>query len=835
MTLGEIAGVVGGEVVDGEPGLAVTGPAFLDSRTPEPGGLFVAFDGEHVDGHDFAVGAVRSGAAAVLGSRATGVPTVVVPDAQAALQELARQVLRRLWEADPGPKVVAITGSQGKTTAKDMLARVLADAGPTIATAGSFNNELGLPLTVLRATTGTRYLILEMGARGVGHLAELCEIAPPDISLVLNVGKAHIGEFGSQDNIALAKGELVEALSSDGVAVLNTDDPLVAAMAGRTRARVQGFGHSPIAEVRLDGVQVDDLGRASFDLSYDGATEHVALNLVGEHQAMNAAATTATALAAGLPLDSVAVSLRSIDHLSKWRMEVHERADGVVVVNDAYNANPDSMLAALETLGRMGERGGRRTIAVLGEMRELGASAEEEHRALGALAHRLGIDQVVVVGPGARAIHEALVEERGEDGTTRHVETVEQAGEWLRENVAGPDVVLVKASRAGRLERVADMLLGIDPHTIWERRPADVRAILLAGGLSLLLTLLGTRYAIRVLSLHGYGQLIRDDGPTTHHTKRGTPTMGGLVIVLASVLAYFLAKLITQTTPSASAMLLLFLFIGLGTVGFLDDYIKIARQRSLGLRSRAKFIGQTFVALVFGWLALSPMMEDDRGQTPAGHAISFIRDPRSFTLPMIVLLLFIWLMIAGSSNAVNLTDGLDGLAAGAAVMTFGAYTLVNIWQNNQWCGRADGPKCYEVRDPLDLAVVAAAITGACFGFLWWNASPGEDHHGRHRLPGPRRRARRVRRTHPHRVPARAARRTVRDPDAVGHPPGRLLQGHQGQTHSPDGTAAPPLRDAGLGGDHGRGPLLADRRDLRGRRAGGLLRRMGCWSLNAPWI
>jgi len=252
-----------------------------------------------------------------------------------------------------------------------------------------------------------------------------------------------------------------------------------------------------------------------------------------------------------------------------------------------------------------------------------------------------------------------------------------------------------------------------------------LRAILLAGGLALLFTMVGTRYAIRVLAAKGYGQLIRDDGPTTHHTKRGTPTMGGLVIVLASVAAYFLAKLVTGNSPSASALLLLFLFVGLGTVGFLDDYIKISRQRSLGLRSRAKFIGQTFVALVFGWLALSPWMEDGRGQTPAGHAISFIRDPRSFTLPMIVLLLFIWLLIAGSSNAVNLTDGLDGLAAGAAVMTFGAYTLVNIWQNNQWCGRAAGPKCYEVRDPLDLAVVAAAITGACFGFLWWNASPAK--------------------------------------------------------------------------------------------------------------
>jgi phospho-N-acetylmuramoyl-pentapeptide-transferase len=252
-----------------------------------------------------------------------------------------------------------------------------------------------------------------------------------------------------------------------------------------------------------------------------------------------------------------------------------------------------------------------------------------------------------------------------------------------------------------------------------------LRAILLAGGLSLLLTLVGTRYAIRVLAKRGYGQLIRDDGPTTHHTKRGTPTMGGLVIVLASVTAYFLAKLVTGRQPSASAWLLIFLFVGLGTVGFLDDYIKIVRQRSLGLRSRAKFIGQTFVALVFGWLALSSWMEDGRGQTPAGHAISFIRDPRTFTIPVIVLIVFIWLMIAGASNAVNLTDGLDGLAAGASVMTFGAYTLVNIWQNNQWCGRAAGPKCYEVRDPLDLAVVAAAITGACFGFLWWNAHPAK--------------------------------------------------------------------------------------------------------------
>ena len=201
--------------------------------------------------------------------------------------------------------------------------------------------------------------------------------------------------------------------------------------------------------------------------------------------------------------------------------------------------------------------------------------------------------------------------------------------------------------------------------------------------------------------------------------------MGGLVIVLATVISYFTASLLTGRTPSASALLLLFLMVGLGFVGFLDDYIKVSRQRSLGLRSRAKFVGQTVVALVFGSLALSPWLEDDRNRTPAGAAISFIREPENLALPAVVVVLFVWLLIAGASNAVNLTDGLDGLAAGASVMTFGAYTIVNIWQNNQWCERSPGPKCYDVRDPLDLAVVAAAVTGACFGFLWWNASPAK--------------------------------------------------------------------------------------------------------------
>ncbi len=250
-----------------------------------------------------------------------------------------------------------------------------------------------------------------------------------------------------------------------------------------------------------------------------------------------------------------------------------------------------------------------------------------------------------------------------------------------------------------------------------------MKAVLLAGALALVLTLLGTRVAISVLVRKGYGQLIRDDGPTSHHVKRGTPTMGGLVIIIAVVVGYFLSKLITGHEPSVSAYLLLGLFVGMGLVGFLDDYIKISKQRSLGLRSKAKITGQTVIAVAFGWLSLQ--FPDARGHSPASPAISFIR-VLDWKLPVILVIIWVLIMIAGTSNAVNLTDGLDGLAAGSAMMVFGAYMLVGIWQNNQFCKVTPGPKCYnEIRDPLDLAVLAAAFTGACFGFLWWNAAPAK--------------------------------------------------------------------------------------------------------------
>lgn len=457
MTLAEIAEAVGGEVVDGSGDLTVTAEASVDSRAVSPGGLFVAMAGEHVDGHDYAAAAVEAGAAAVLAARPVGVPAVVVPDPQDGLARLARHLLSKLTDLT----VLGVTGSQGKTSTKDLLSAVLADAGETVATAGSFNNEIGLPLTVLRAGTSTRYLLLEMGARGIGHIRDLCEIARPDVALVLNVGKAHLGEFGGQEQIAQAKGELVEALPASGVAVLNADDAAVRGMAGRTTARTLTFGESPAADVRLGELTLDAGGRPGFTLVHGDERVQVILQLVGEHQAHNAAAAAAAAVAVGVDLTAVGRSLQAVSALSQWRMEVTERADGVTVVNDAYNANPDSMRAALKALAAIGRgRGeGTRTVAVLGEMRELGESSREEHDAIGRLAVRLDIHQLLVVGEPARPMHLGAYLEGSWGEESVFVADNDEAVAWLRSHVRPGDVVLVKASRGARLDEVAAALM----------------------------------------------------------------------------------------------------------------------------------------------------------------------------------------------------------------------------------------------------------------------------------------------------------------------------------------------------------------------------------------
>ena len=444
LTLAEVADAVGGELHDvPDPQVPVTGDVELDSRRIRPGGLFVALAGERVDGHEHAAGAVGAGAVGVLAARPVGVPAVVVPDVPAALADLARAVLDRL----PAITVVGLTGSSGKTSTKDLLAQLLAELGPTVAPPGSFNNELGHPYTVLRSTVDTRYLVLEKSARGIGHVAWLTRIARPRIGVVLNVGTAHLGEFGSRENIALAKGELVEALPADGVAVLNADDPLVLAMADRTAARVVTVGLAATADVRAVDVTLDERGTPSYELVTAAGSVPVTLAVHGEHQVGNSLAAAAVALELGMPLPAVADALGRARALSRWRMEVTERPDGVLVVNDAYNANPESMAAALRALTTMAR--GRRSWAVLGEMAELGASAADEHRRVGELTAELGVDRVVVVGPGAQRLYAAARE-----GAV-HVDDADAAIALLRAQLRPEDVVLVKASRAAGLERVA--------------------------------------------------------------------------------------------------------------------------------------------------------------------------------------------------------------------------------------------------------------------------------------------------------------------------------------------------------------------------------------------
>ena len=449
-----VAAAVGGELVDcPDPTVPVTGAA-ADSRLVAPGDLYVAIVGERVDGHDFAASAQQSGAVVTLGTRPTGRPTIVVPgDPVDALGRLASHALAQLPEA----RVVAITGSSGKTTTKDLIATLLEDLGPTVAPAGSFNTEVGLPLTILRATEDTRFLVLEMGARGIGHVATLCQIAPPDVSVVLNVGSAHLGEFGSRAAIGQAKAEIVEALDPDGLAVLNADDPIVAGMAVRSVAPVVTFGSSPAADVRAVGLTLDGSARPRFTLHTSSGDPQVQMAMVGEHMAANACAAAAVALHFGMPPSRIAELLGSAQPRSRWRMEVATSPAGVTVVNDAYNANPESMRAALRSLAAM--RGQGRTIAVLGEMRELGADSIAEHDEIGRLAVRLDISKTIAVGQGARALYLGAAQEGSWNDEAVFVADVDAAIDLLRGLVQPGDVVLVKASRSIGLEAVAHALL----------------------------------------------------------------------------------------------------------------------------------------------------------------------------------------------------------------------------------------------------------------------------------------------------------------------------------------------------------------------------------------
>ncbi|MFE5198898.1 UDP-N-acetylmuramoyl-tripeptide--D-alanyl-D-alanine ligase [Streptomyces sp. NPDC056601] len=463
LSLAEIATAVGGQTYDiPDPSVRVTGPVVIDSRKVTDGSLFAAFVGERVDGHDYAAAVVDAGAAAVLASRPVGVPAIVVDDVQAALGALARTVVERL-----GATLVALTGSAGKTSTKDLIAQVLRSKAPTVFTPGSFNNEIGLPLTALSATDETRYLVLEMGARGKGHIRYLTGLTPPRIGVVLNVGTAHIGEFGGREQIAEAKGELVESLPADGTAILNADDPLVRAMASRTKARVLLFGEAADADVRAENVRLTENGQPAFSLRTPSGCSDVTLRLYGEHHVSNALAAAAVAHDLGMSVEEIALALSEAGTLSRWRMEVTERPDGVTVVNDAYNANPESMRAALRALAAMGR--GRRTWAVLGHMAELGDEALAEHDAVGRLAVRLNVSKLVAVGGREASWLQLGAYNEGSWGEESvHVSDAQAAVDLLRSELRPGDVVLVKASRSVGLESVAQALLAVDGDNVGE-------------------------------------------------------------------------------------------------------------------------------------------------------------------------------------------------------------------------------------------------------------------------------------------------------------------------------------------------------------------------------
>ncbi|HEX9343421.1 MAG TPA: UDP-N-acetylmuramoyl-tripeptide--D-alanyl-D-alanine ligase [Actinomycetota bacterium] len=465
LTLQEVAEAAGGVLRDAD-GTAVSTGMGTDSRTIRPGDLFVALPGSQTDGRRFAAAAVAAGAVAAVVQTQTerggagepgtpefhGVPRVEVSDPLRALMALAAAVRGR-----SRARVVGITGSTGKTTTKDLLHAALSTRLRTRANQGSFNTEVGLPLTLARLEPDTEALVVEMGARGPGHIAELAALAHPEVGVVLNVGVAHIGMFGSREAIAAAKGELVEALPASGTAVLNADDPLVAAMAGRTAARVLRFG-AAAADVGAEAVTLDDAGCAHLKLRTPAGSVALTLPAPGEHLVSDALAAAAAAHVLGLDPDQIAAGLAAA-RLSPGRMQVGRRADGLTVINDAYNANPASLAAALKVLAAARHKEGGRRVAVLGEMAELGDHAEAEHNQAGRLATRLGIDRLIGVGPAGQWIVTAARLEGMSPEEALVVPNVTEALALLTPWLTPADVVLVKASRVVALDRLAEQLL----------------------------------------------------------------------------------------------------------------------------------------------------------------------------------------------------------------------------------------------------------------------------------------------------------------------------------------------------------------------------------------
>ena len=461
MTLGEIATAINAQSLNLDINQKVTGNVVIDSRNIKAGDLFVAINGEKVDGHTFCEIAIKQGAVAVITSKEiAGVPCLLVSDgikeskdvdqpSVIALGKLAKYLLSKL----PNIWKIAVTGSSGKTTTKDLLTDLGNLIGPTVAPSGSFNNEIGLPQTVLKCDENTKVLILEMGARKIGNIKRLCEIAKPDTSIILNIGTAHAEIFESIENILKAKSEIIECLDSTDTAILNHEDPTF--LKQKTKAKIISFGLAG-AEVSAKNVVLNNNAQASFDLEFKGKSCSVALKLVGAHQVANSLAAAAAFLDHGVEIDKVAQVLSSSTPKSRWRMQVELSANNVTVINDSYNANPESVKSAIKTLKQIGE--GKNTFAILGEMRELGSLSKSAHEEIAALIIKLEIKNTLVIGNGAKFISDFLASHQYQ-GKISFVENIEKGLLKAKELISSNDVVLVKASRSIGLERVANAIL----------------------------------------------------------------------------------------------------------------------------------------------------------------------------------------------------------------------------------------------------------------------------------------------------------------------------------------------------------------------------------------
>ncbi|MDF2575808.1 MAG: UDP-N-acetylmuramoylalanyl-D-glutamate--2,6-diaminopimelate ligase [Agromyces sp.] len=462
LTLAEIASAVGGALrldgTDATPQTVVDGAVTTDSREIGPGDVFFAKRGEFDDGHNFAPAAVDQGAALIVVEHPLdlAVPQIVVDDSVDALGALATEVVDRV-RALGRLRIVGVTGSNGKTTTKNLLRAVLERVGPTVAARKSFNNEVGAPITMLELTPETQYLVAEMGASAVGEIARLVRMARPDVGIVLKVGLAHAGEFGGIEQTVRAKSEMVTDLLETDVAVLNADDPRVASMAGLTKARVVWFGLGGHVDVRATQLSVHARGTDFTVTVPGGETARVHFGVLGEHHVMNALAAIAASIELGVPLPVIVEALESMTLAERWRMQVMGGRDGITVINDAYNASPDSMSAALKTLAQV-QAPGTRTIAVLGEMSELGEFSGEEHDRIGLLAVRLGISQLIVVGEGARRLHISAINEGSWDGESAYVETADEAFDLVTATARPGDTVLVKSSNSAGLRHLGDRL-----------------------------------------------------------------------------------------------------------------------------------------------------------------------------------------------------------------------------------------------------------------------------------------------------------------------------------------------------------------------------------------